>query len=89
MLVDRQGTAAVAGQSLAEHLLADFWPSPIPPSEALPATELSGFRMRADMSDTLYVAISQSGTNDRHQPHRRPGSGQCVGGGDRQPTQAT
>ena len=27
-----------------------------------PATELSGFRLRADMSDTLVVAISQSGT---------------------------
>ncbi len=30
--------------------------------EAVPATELSGFRMRPDMSDTLVVAISQSGT---------------------------
>ena len=28
----------------------------------MPATELSGFQMRADMSDTLVVAISQSGT---------------------------
>ncbi|HVL82666.1 MAG TPA: SIS domain-containing protein, partial [Actinomycetota bacterium] len=30
--------------------------------EALPATELSGFALREDMSDTLIVAISQSGT---------------------------
>lgn len=30
--------------------------------EAIPATELSGFRLRQDMSDTLIVAISQSGT---------------------------
>ena len=31
-------------------------------SRALPATELSGFELRPDMSDTLVVAISQSGT---------------------------
>ena len=30
--------------------------------DAIPATELSGFRLRPDMSDTLVVAISQSGT---------------------------
>ena len=30
--------------------------------DALPATELSGFGMRADMDDTLVIAISQSGT---------------------------
>ena len=30
--------------------------------EAVLATELSGFRLRADMTDTLVVAISQSGT---------------------------
>ncbi len=61
VLVIGQGTAAVAGQSLAEHLrelLADTEVR----VEALPATELSGFRLRADMSDTLAVAISQSGT---------------------------
>ena len=28
----------------------------------MPATELSGFAMRTDMTDTLVVAISQSGT---------------------------
>jgi glucosamine--fructose-6-phosphate aminotransferase (isomerizing) len=55
-----QGTAAIAGQSLAaaltaladEHLRA----------EAIVATEFSGFQLRDDMSDTLVVAISQSGT---------------------------
>ncbi|MGL1080505.1 SIS domain-containing protein, partial [Vibrio parahaemolyticus] len=31
-------------------------------AQALPATELSGFGMTDDMSDTLVVAISQSGT---------------------------
>jgi glucosamine--fructose-6-phosphate aminotransferase (isomerizing) len=30
--------------------------------EAIPATELSGFDLRQDMTDTLVVAISQSGT---------------------------
>ena len=29
---------------------------------AMPATELSGFHLRPDMSDTLVIAISQSGT---------------------------
>ena len=38
------------------------WPTPHVSVDALPATELSGFQMRADMSDTLAVAISQSGT---------------------------
>ena len=61
VLVIGQGTAAVAGQSLA-HLLADLVADSAVVVEALPATELSGFRMRADMSDTLVVAISQSGT---------------------------
>lgn len=55
-----QGTAAVAGQSLAaalERLSGNRFTV-----EALPATELSGFGLRSDMSDTLVVAISQSGT---------------------------
>ncbi len=61
VLVIGQGTAAIAGQSMAyqlEGLLADTDVRVQP----LPATELSGFKMRADMSDTLIVAISQSGT---------------------------
>src|SRR6266516_8226567 len=59
VVVIGQGTAAVAGQSLAaalrdatSNLLVD----------AMPATELSGFALRPDMHDTLVVAISQSGT---------------------------
>jgi len=61
VLVIGQGTAAVAGESLAEHLRELLAETDVT-VEALPATELSGFRMRADMSDTLAVAISQSGT---------------------------
>ena len=55
-----QGTAAIAGQSLAATLtsLADDHLR----SEAVVATEFSGFQLRDDMSDTLVVAISQSGT---------------------------
>jgi len=61
VLVIGQGTAAVAGQSLAVALAAMVADTEVR-VEALPATELSGFRLRADMSDTLIVAISQSGT---------------------------
>jgi glucosamine--fructose-6-phosphate aminotransferase (isomerizing) len=61
ILVVGQGTAAIAGQSLAEHLGRLVAETSLR-VEALPATELSGFAMRADMSDTLVVAISQSGT---------------------------
>ena len=56
-----QGTAHVAGQSLSSALIARI-PDGRLRVEALPATELSGFGLRADMSDTLIVAISQSGT---------------------------
>jgi glucosamine--fructose-6-phosphate aminotransferase (isomerizing) len=61
VMVIGQGTAAIAGQSLAEHLGHLVAETGVQ-VEALPATELSGFGMRADMSDTLVVAISQSGT---------------------------
>ena len=55
-----QGTAAVAGRSMAAMLdaLADGQLDVDP----ITATELSGFGMRLDMSDTLVVAVSQSGT---------------------------
>jgi glucosamine--fructose-6-phosphate aminotransferase (isomerizing) len=61
VVVIGQGTAAVAGQSLALTLgaLTDATDLRV---EATPATELSGFGMRPDMSDTLIIAISQSGT---------------------------
>ena len=55
-----QGTAAVAGRSMAAMLdaLADGRLDVDP----ITATELSGFGMRLDMRDTLVVAVSQSGT---------------------------
>ncbi len=55
-----QGTAAVAGQSLAQILRT--MSGGVIQVDALPATELSGFQLELDMSDTLIVAISQSGT---------------------------
>ena len=56
-----QGTAAVAARTIAQFL------SPLAKErkirvEAQLATELSGFSMATDMSDTLVVAVSQSGT---------------------------
>jgi glutamine---fructose-6-phosphate transaminase (isomerizing) len=61
VLVTGQGTAAVAGQSLAA-ILGDALEGTPMRAVALPATELSGFGLSDDMSDTLVVAISQSGT---------------------------
>ncbi len=55
-----QGTAAIAGQSLATVL--NRLASPALRADALPATELSGFDLLDDMHDTLVIAISQSGT---------------------------
>ncbi len=56
-----QGTAAIAAQGIAElmrHMLRDG-PLEI---DATKATELSGFRLRPRMDDTLVIAVSQSGT---------------------------
>lgn len=61
VVVIGQGTAAVAGQSLATALRSVVAPRQLH-AEAVLATELSGFAMDADMSDALVVAISQSGT---------------------------
>ncbi|NBX12731.1 MAG: SIS domain-containing protein [Acidimicrobiia bacterium] len=55
-----QGTAAIAGRSLA-NLLRQLTEDRIR-VDALPATELSGFGLQLDMRDTLVIAISQSGT---------------------------
>jgi glutamine---fructose-6-phosphate transaminase (isomerizing) len=55
-----QGTAAVAGQSAAA-LLDELCGGALD-IDALPATEMSGFQLRLDMSDTLVIAVSQSGT---------------------------
>ncbi len=61
LLVIGQGTAAVAGQGVAA-ILAELLRGTAVTVRALPATELSGFELTDDMSDTLVVAISQSGT---------------------------
>ena len=55
-----QGTAAVAGQGAAA--LIDEMCAGALDVDAIVATELSGFGLRLDMSDTLVVAVSQSGT---------------------------
>ncbi len=55
-----QGTAAVAGQSAAQ-LLDELCGGELD-VDAIAATELSGFHLRLDMSDTLAIAVSQSGT---------------------------
>ena len=62
VLVIGQGTAAVAGQSLATALLDALGDDRCLDVRAMPATELSGFGLAGDMRDTLVVAISQSGT---------------------------
>ncbi len=56
-----QGTAAVAGQAACAAFQWALAGSQIPVRQVT-ATELSGFELRDDMSDTLIVAISQSGT---------------------------
>ncbi len=62
VLVIGQGTAAVAGQSLAVALQHALGPATSVSVEAMLATELSGFRLAPVMADTLVIAISQSGT---------------------------
>jgi glucosamine--fructose-6-phosphate aminotransferase (isomerizing) len=61
VLVIGQGTAAVAGQSLA-HALGGALAGRDINVHAMTATELSGFALSADMHDSVIVAISQSGT---------------------------
>ncbi len=55
-----QGTAAVAGQAVADAINGELGGALS--VLAIPATELSGFGLRKDMSDSLVIAISQSGT---------------------------
>ncbi|MCY3576960.1 MAG: SIS domain-containing protein [bacterium] len=59
IMVIGQGTAAVASQSLAHFLRHEL---PDRQVSSILATELSGFGLQTDMSDTLVIAISQSGT---------------------------
>ncbi|MCY4195300.1 MAG: SIS domain-containing protein [bacterium] len=54
-----QGTAAVAAHSLTHFLRREL---PEHHVGSMQATELSGFGMQADMSNTLVIAVSQSGT---------------------------
>ncbi|MGA2453220.1 MAG: SIS domain-containing protein [Solirubrobacteraceae bacterium] len=56
-----QGTAAVAAQSVAASITAELGSLPVR-VDAVLATELSGFDLADDMSDTLVIAVSQSGT---------------------------
>ncbi|HVM65064.1 MAG TPA: SIS domain-containing protein, partial [Acidimicrobiales bacterium] len=56
-----QGTAAVAARSVAASI-ADCLRGRGPVVSSALATELSGFGMADDMSDTLVIAVSQSGT---------------------------
>ncbi|HEX2295660.1 MAG TPA: SIS domain-containing protein [Actinomycetota bacterium] len=61
ILVVGQGTAAVASEGVAR-FTARVLEEHAVDVRAMPATELSGFFLRPDMSDTLVVPISQSGT---------------------------
>ncbi|MBN1827633.1 MAG: SIS domain-containing protein [Deltaproteobacteria bacterium] len=56
-----QGTAAVAGAGIAEVLTHCIGGLPIK-VEARKATDLSGFFISNDMSDTIVIAVTQSGT---------------------------
>ncbi|MEX2587305.1 MAG: SIS domain-containing protein [Actinomycetota bacterium] len=56
-----QGTAAVAGQAVAAAVAGALEAQGVAVS-ALTASEFSGFSLRDDMSDTLVIAVSQSGT---------------------------
>ena len=62
VLVIGQGTAAVAGQSLARALAAEAGRHRRCASRPCRPPSCRGSRCAADMSDTLVVAISQSGT---------------------------
>ncbi len=61
IVVIGQGTAAVAGQSVAA-ATAGCLTSSATTVNAMLATELSGFALLDDMSETLVIAVSQSGT---------------------------
>ena len=61
VLVIGQGTAAIAGQAIAT-AIDDALEGAGVVVAPITATELSGFHLRDDMTDTLVVAVSQSGT---------------------------
>lgn len=61
ILLIGQGTAAVAGAAVASMMERALAGSGVD-VRAVKATELSGYAMETDMSDTLVLAVSQSGT---------------------------
>jgi len=61
VLVVGQGTAAVAGSGIAEYLRMLVGKTALR-VHALPATEMSGFHLDDDMSGTLVIAVTQSGS---------------------------
>ena len=61
VIVIGQGTAHIAGHGLAATLIEQLGETDLR-VDADTATELSAFDLRADMSDSLVIAISQSGT---------------------------
>ncbi len=73
-----QGTAAVAGSGIAAYLALLLSTSAVRVI-AIPATELSGFHLSDDMTDTLIIAVTQSGstadTNRAIDLARRRGAG--------------
>lgn len=56
-----QGTAAVAGEAVADAFRRYCGRSPFT-IQALRATELSGFYLKENLEDTLVIAVTQSGT---------------------------
>lgn len=61
VLLMGQGTAAVAGDAIAGYMRRLLQDTPISVSSTK-ATEFSGYHMPADLSNTLIIAVSQSGT---------------------------
>lgn len=61
MIVIGHGTAAVAGQAVADALSLYLGATPLHISACV-ASELSGFGLKDDLSDTLIIPITQSGT---------------------------
>jgi glucosamine--fructose-6-phosphate aminotransferase (isomerizing) len=61
ILLIGQGTAAIAGAAVASMMERALASSPISVL-AIKASELSGYSMHDDMSDSIVIAISQSGT---------------------------
>lgn len=61
IIVIGQGTAAVAAQGVAASIASALRSAPVEVF-AEPASELSAFGLKPNMSDTLIVAVTQSGT---------------------------